>query len=81
FLNFKGGSGKTTSSIHTAQRLALKGYRILAVDIDPQASLTSLFGYRPEYDFLESGTIYDAIRYVDPVPLSQVIQQTYFSGI
>ena len=25
FLNFKGGSGKTTSSIHTAQRLALKG--------------------------------------------------------
>ncbi|MBW3245454.1 plasmid partitioning protein RepA [Epibacterium sp. DP7N7-1] len=81
FLNFKGGSGKTTSSIHTAQRLALKGYRILAVDIDPQASLTSLFGYRPEYDFLESGTIYDAIRYADPVPLSQVIQKTYFSGI
>ncbi|KUP94704.1 sporulation initiation inhibitor protein Soj [Tritonibacter horizontis] len=81
FLNFKGGSGKTTSSIHTAQRLALKGYRVLAVDIDPQASLTSLFGYRPEYDFLDSGTIYDAIRYVDPVPLSQVIQKTYFSGI
>nr|WP_065323937.1 plasmid partitioning protein RepA [Tritonibacter mobilis] len=81
FLNFKGGSGKTTSSIHTAQRLALKGYRILAVDIDPQASLTSLFGYRPEYDFLESGTIYDAIRYVDPLPFPQIIQKTYFSGI
>jgi chromosome partitioning protein len=81
FLNFKGGSGKTTSSVHTAQRLALLGYRVLCVDIDPQASLTTLFGYRPEYDFLQSGTIYDAIRYDDPLPLSQVIQQTYFAGI
>ncbi|CUH82499.1 plasmid partitioning protein RepA [Tropicibacter naphthalenivorans] len=81
FLNFKGGSGKTTSSIHNAQRLALKGYRVLCVDIDPQASLTTLFGYRPEYDFLQSGTIYDAIRYEDPVPLASVIQKTFFTGI
>ncbi len=81
FLNFKGGSGKTTSAIHTAHQLALKGYRVLAVDIDPQASLTTLFGYRPEVDFLESGTIYDAIRYDDPLPLSDVIQNTFFTGI
>jgi chromosome partitioning protein len=81
FLNFKGGSGKTTSAIHTAQRLALKGYRVLAVDIDPQASLTTLFGYRPEYDFIESGTISDALRYDDPLPLSQIICKTYFDGL
>ena len=81
FLNFKGGSGKTTSAIHAAQRLALKGYRVLCVDIDPQASLTTLFGYRPEYDFLNSGTIYDAIQYDDPVPLADVIQKTFFTGI
>ena len=81
FLNFKGGSGKTTSAIHVAQRLALKGYRVLCVDIDPQASLTTLFGYRPEYDFLNSGTIYDAIQYDDPVPLADVIQKTFFTGI
>ena len=81
FLNFKGGSGKTTSAIHAAQRLALKGYRVLAVDIDPQASLTTLFGYQPEFDFLQSGSIYDAIRYDDPVPLSQVILKTYFEGL
>jgi chromosome partitioning protein len=37
-MNFKGGSGKTTSSAHLAQRLALKGYRVLAIDLDPQAS-------------------------------------------
>lgn len=81
FLNFKGGSGKTTSTIHTAQRLALKGYRVLCVDVDPQASLTVLFGYRPEYDFLEQGTLYDALRYDDPLPLSAVIQNTFFPGI
>ncbi|WP_330628305.1 plasmid partitioning protein RepA [Thioclava sp. FTW29] len=81
FLNFKGGSGKTTSTVHAAQRLALKGYRVLCVDIDPQASLTTLFGYRPEVDFLTTGTIYDAIKYDDPVPLAQVIQKTFFHGI
>jgi chromosome partitioning protein len=81
FLNFKGGSGKTTSAVHTAQRLALRGYRVLALDIDPQASLTTLFGYRPEIDFLHSGTIYDAIRYDDPLPFSQVIQQTFMPGL
>ncbi|TNF21423.1 MAG: plasmid partitioning protein RepA [Rhodobacteraceae bacterium] len=81
FLNFKGGSGKTTSAIHAAQRFALKGYRVLAVDIDPQASLTTLFGYQPEVDFLHSGSIYDAIRYEDPVPFSSIVQQTYFTGL
>lgn len=81
FLNFKGGSGKTTSAIHTAQRLAMKGYRVLAVDIDPQASLTTLFGYRPELDFIDSGTIYDAIRYDAPLPFSAIIQKTYFTGL
>lgn len=81
FLNFKGGSGKTTSAIHAAQRLALKGYRVLAVDIDPQASMTTLFGYQPEFDFLHSGSIYDAIRYEDPLPFSQIIQKTYFTGL
>ncbi|PTX53843.1 chromosome partitioning protein [Litoreibacter ponti] len=81
FLNFKGGSGKTTSAVHTAHRLALKGYRVLCVDIDPQASLTTLFGYAPEVDFLDSGTIYDAIRYDDPLPFSQIVQKTFFTGI
>ena len=51
----------------------MKGYRVLAVDIDPQASLTTLFGYRPELDFLDSSTIYDAIRYDDPLPFLRQI--------
>ena len=80
-VNFKGGSSKTTSAIHLAQRYALRGYRVLAIDMDPQASLTTMFGYRPEIEFAESGTVYDALKYKDPVPLSQVIRKTYFHNL
>jgi chromosome partitioning protein len=77
-VNFKGGSSKTTSAIHLAQRYALRGYRVLAIDMDPQASLTTMFGYRPELEFSEGGTIYDALRYDNPLPLSSIIRKTYF---
>lgn len=44
FTNFKGGSAKTTSSVHFAQYLARSGYRVLLVDLDSQASATAQFG-------------------------------------
>jgi chromosome partitioning protein len=80
-INFKGGSGKTTTSAHLAQKLALDGYRVLAIDLDPQASLSALHGFQPEFDLLDGGTLYDAIRYDDPVPLRSVIQSTYFPNL
>lgn len=80
-INFKGGSGKTTTAAHLAQKLALDGYRVLAVDLDPQASLSALHGFQPEFDLLDGGTLYDAIQYDDPVPLQQVIQRTYFTNL
>lgn len=80
-INFKGGSGKTTTSAHLAQKMALDGYRVLAIDLDPQASLSALHGFQPEFDLLNGGTIYDVIRYDDPVPMADVIQKTYFTGL
>ena len=62
-MNFKGGSGKTTTAAHLAQYLALRGYRVLAIDLDPQASLSALFGHQPELDVGENETLYGAIRY------------------
>lgn len=80
-INFKGGSGKTTTSAHLAQKLALDGYKVLGVDLDPQASFSALHGYQPEFDLLDGGTLYDAIRYEDPVLLREVIQKTYFTNL
>ncbi|WP_137155023.1 plasmid partitioning protein RepA [Rhizobium sp. FKL33] len=80
--NFKGGSGKTTSAVHLAQYLAMTGHRVLAVDLDPQASLSALFGYQPELDLSGNDTIYGAIRYDDEVrPLRDIIRKTYFHGL
>ncbi|WP_417714442.1 plasmid partitioning protein RepA [Pseudophaeobacter arcticus] len=80
-MNFKGGSGKTTTSAHLAQRLALRGYRVLAIDLDPQASMTALHGVQPEVDLQDGGTLYDAIRYDDPAPIASVIRKTYIPNL
>ena len=80
--NFKGGSAKTTTSAHLAHYLALHGYRVLAIDLDPQASLSAMFGAQPEIDVQHNETIYAALRYDDERrPISDVIRPTYFSGI
>ena len=42
--NFKGGVGKTSTAAHLAMSAALDGYRVLVVDLDSQASITSIFG-------------------------------------
>lgn len=80
--NFKGGSGKTTTTVHLAQYLALQGYRVLAIDLDPQASLSALFGYQPELDLTGNDTLYGAVRYDEERrPLADIICRTYFDGL
>lgn len=80
--NFKGGSGKTTTSVHLAQHLALEGYRVLALDLDPQASMSALFGYQPELDLDGNDTLYGAIRYDgERRPLKDIIRATYMDGL
>lgn len=79
-VNFKGGSGKTTTSAHLAQFLALSGYRVLAVDLDPQASLTALYGIQPELD--EKPSFYEAIRYDEGRrSITEIIQPTNFPNL
>src|SRR5215469_6751467 len=80
--NFKGGSGKTTTTAHLAQYLALHGYRVLAIDLDPQSSLSALMGYQPETDVAENETLYGALRYDElRRPLQGIIKRTYFAGL
>ncbi|TIQ56483.1 MAG: plasmid partitioning protein RepA, partial [Mesorhizobium sp.] len=65
---------------HLAQHLALTGHRVLAIDLDPQASLSALHGIQPELD--KNPSIYEAIRYDDErKPITDVILPTNFPGL
>jgi chromosome partitioning protein len=55
FSIFKGGTGKTTSTVSTAAALVKKGKRVLLVDLDQQASSTRYLGLDPE----DSPSLYD----------------------
>jgi len=48
FINQKGGVAKTTSTLNVAVALSEKGYKVLMLDFDPQASLTIASGLEPE---------------------------------
>ena len=81
-MNFKGGSAKTTTAAHMAQWLALHGYRTLAVDLDPQASLSTLFGLHPELDVGANDTLYGAIRYDEEKrSIADIVRATYIPGL
>lgn len=68
FFNNKGGVGKTSLVYHLAWMLSELGYRVVAIDFDPQANLTSAF---LDEDTLESlwdsdpvagGSLFQCIR-------------------
>ncbi len=42
--NFKGGVGKTTSTVNIGSGLSIEGKRILLIDLDPQFNLTQSLG-------------------------------------
>jgi chromosome partitioning protein len=71
FLNFKGGTGKTSLSTSYAWRLAELGYSVLIVDLDSQGHATKCLGFEGE-DFDQ--TLLDVL--VRKAPMSQVIQQS-----
>lgn len=78
--NFKGGVSKTTTAMALAQGLSLRGHRVLAIDTDPQGSLTTLFGILPDTMVEEDQTIFPLVH-GDTTTVRPAIQSTYWDGI
>lgn len=78
--NFKGGVGKTTTAMALAQGLSLRGHRVLAVDLDPQGSLTTLFGILPATEVAEDHTALPLMR-GERLTLGLSVRPTYWSGL
>src|SRR6059058_1920420 len=66
FSIFKGGTGKTTTSVNTAAALVKKGKRVLLVDLDQQASATRYLDLDPE----QSPNLYDVFMGAKPAQLA-----------
>ena len=81
---FKGGVGKTTISASLAQGLARRGYKVLAIDLDPQGSLSAVLGVDPstvELDETFTPLTYPVKSGEHRATLAESIRSTYWSGI
>ena len=76
FLNFKGGTGKTSVSTSYAFRLAEMGHRVLVIDLDSQGHASKCLGVAGEE---AERTLFDAI--IKKTPLEQVIVRTGMPGL
>jgi chromosome partitioning protein len=72
--NHKGGVGKTTSTVNIGAGVALRGKKVLLIDLDPQANLTQCLGISdPEK------TIYGALRGEYDLPTFPVNENLYLA--
>lgn len=77
FFNQKGGTAKTTSTLNVAAALAERGLRVLAIDLDPQASLSMAIG--TDVALLDL-SIYDVLL-DDEIGIGQVTHPTTIQRI
>jgi len=75
-FNQKGGVGKTTTNVNLCAALALKGKKVLSIDIDPQGNSTSGFGI--DKNSLKE-TIYDIL--IEDIDINKVVRETEIENL
>lgn len=67
--NYKGGVGKTTTTLNLAMALHLQGYRVMVIDMDRQANLSSCTDWNPDLELEHYPTIYNVLCEDAPIPV------------
>lgn len=80
FSNLKGGVGKTSHALHLSHYAAREGFRVLVVDLDPQATLTTAFGLVPGLNVGADDDIGPSLT-TDPDLIQRSIKRTRWDEI
>lgn len=76
----KGGGWKTTTGLYLGQWLAMKGYRVLLVSVDPQGSLNLALGVLPDQDITADDTLLPFFLGKRP-DARYAVRDTYFPNL
>ncbi|MBO4499117.1 MAG: ParA family protein [Bacteroidaceae bacterium] len=76
--NYKGGVGKTTTTLNLAMALHLQGYRVMVIDMDRQANLSSCTDWDPDLELQGYPTIYNVLCEDAPIPVYRSQSGLYY---
>jgi len=76
--NYKGGVGKTTTTLNLAMALHLQGYRVMIIDMDRQGNLSSCTDWDPDLELQHYPTIYHVLCEDAPIPVYRSESGLYY---